>query len=117
MEQKRGPGGRSPDVGFVLIREGFDRHARRLELDTRLAQAKALGVDRISLWRVLNGEAKPGMRFMAKAMLLFRAARFEELFEPWERPPPKKRAPSKRPPAAPRPPGKVVQIKPDDDDP
>jgi transcriptional regulator with XRE-family HTH domain len=64
-----------------LIESGWNRHCRRLDLPTDEHVADALGLSRVTVWRVRTGQTAPGMRFIARVLNLMRGAQFEELFE------------------------------------
>jgi hypothetical protein len=64
-----------------LIESGWNRYCRRLELPTDEDAAYALGMSRVTVWRIRTGQTAPGMSFIAKVLNLMRGAQFEELFE------------------------------------
>jgi hypothetical protein len=71
----------TPASAIRLRTEQFRRRARLHGLDTDTALAAHLGINRSTLFRMLNGDAAPGEKFMAQVLAAFPELRFEDLFE------------------------------------
>ena len=69
------------DYDVKLNSRGWYTHRKRLGLNTDAEVAAAMGVAPNAVWRVQTGKTA-GPKFIAAALYTFRAARFEELFEP-----------------------------------
>lgn len=64
-----------------LRRDELEKHRARLDLNTEVGLAKAMGADRGTVNKVLNGKAKPGPDFIASLKIAIPGVRFEDLWE------------------------------------
>nr|WP_184929723.1 helix-turn-helix transcriptional regulator [Saccharothrix ecbatanensis] len=65
----------------VRLRTGVFTFLRRTKFRSEYALAKAMGVNRSTVSRVLAGELQPGSAFIAGALAAFTPVTFEDLFE------------------------------------
>lgn len=59
---------------------GLAKHRKAAGITTDPELASRLGVDRTTVHRILAGDADPGTRFIAGAVLAFGVESFDELF-------------------------------------
>lgn len=64
-----------------LRRDRLEEHRARLDLTTETGLANAMGADRGTVNKVLNGKAKPGPDFIASLKIALPGARFEDLWD------------------------------------
>ncbi|WP_433264860.1 transcriptional regulator [Actinosynnema sp. CS-041913] len=64
----------------MAVRDSFRRVAREAGYDSDYALAEAMGVDRSTVQRVLDGRMRPGNRFIAAALATLGPRRFNQLF-------------------------------------
>lgn len=64
-----------------LRRDELEKHRARLDLNTETGLAKAMGADRGTVNKVLNGKAKPGPDFIASLKVAIPGVPFESLWE------------------------------------
>lgn len=60
--------------------ESFERHCEKAGLRTRKAVARRLEIDEATLSRVMNGQAAPGPKFVAGAIVAFGTTTFGHIF-------------------------------------
>ena len=71
----------TPASAIRLRPEQFRRRARLNGLETDTALAAHIGINRSTLFRMLNGDAAPGEKFMAQVLAAFPGLKFEDIFE------------------------------------
>lgn len=64
-----------------LRAEEFHRRAQKAGLTSDTDIAERLGMNRTTVWRVLDGSIAPGERFIAAVLAAFPRIRFAEVFE------------------------------------
>lgn len=78
---------RKKSAGFVLLEDRFRTLTRGMGLVTDEDIADALGLNRVSVWRVRTGHSYPGdafvARFLRAAQERSREVRFEDVFNYW----------------------------------
>lgn len=70
-----------PSPAVRLKDTEFRERAAAAGLNTEAEIANHLGMHRISVWRILTGEAAPGIAFLAAVLASFPGITFEDVFE------------------------------------
>jgi len=76
---------RKKGAGFSLRPAAFHSLVQSLGLDNDQALGDAMGLDKVSVWRVRTGRHNPGAEFVSKFLALRPDLRFEDAFSCWRR--------------------------------